>query len=385
MDIVRTVCSTLQQQLGEHLDELARDCGLVIRQRKFTGQSLLRMLVLTLLHKPDATCDDFLSTAVEAGLDVSATAVDKRLKAGQPLIDFLRQALERALQQAITAGPSSAHLLEPFTAVLLGDSSVIPLPDELAEAFPGCGGTADAGKAALKLHVVWDLKAGRLQQLEVTAGTLSDAQGPIALDEAAPDTLLIYDLGYFDVARFAGLDNHGATFLSRLQHGTNVYRPDGQALDLAAHLRGDPAGVVDQLILLGATARLLCRLVAVRVPEEMANRRRQQARKKARDHGRSPPSQEYLELLGWSLLVTNASAEELPWKAVVVLYRARWQVDTCQAHYPSRRRWVSTRRIGYHRRGGVARTRRLVSATPGKPHRRSHMSDITRRPIPPRA
>lgn len=323
MDIVRTVCATLQQQLGQHLDELARQCGLVRRQRKFTGRTLLRMLVLTLLHKPDATCDDFRATAVEAGLDVSATAVDKRLQAGQPLLDFLQSALERALQQAIAAHPSAAHLLEPFTAVLLGDSSVISLPDDLADAFPGCG----AGQAALKVHVVWDLKAGRLQRLEVTAGTVSDAQGPIALGRAEPGTLLINDLGYFDVGRFAGLDEHGATFLSRLQHGTHVFGPDGRALDLAAHLRHQPAGVVDQLILLGATARLLCRLVAVPVPEEIANRRRQQARKKARDHGRSPPSREYLELLGWSLFVTNASAEELPWKAVAVLYRARWQVE----------------------------------------------------------
>ena len=49
MDIVSTVTASLQQALGTELDDLARDCGLVVRQRKFTGQTLLRMLVLTLL------------------------------------------------------------------------------------------------------------------------------------------------------------------------------------------------------------------------------------------------------------------------------------------------------------------------------------------------
>jgi hypothetical protein len=98
-------------------------------------------------------------------------------------------------------------------------------------------------------------------------------------------------------------------------------------LDLVAHLRAQPSGVLDQMILLGATVRLSCRLLAVRVPEEVANRRRQQARIKAKEHGRAAPSADYLEWLGWSLFVTNATAAELSWKAVVVLYRARWQIE----------------------------------------------------------
>ena len=217
--------------------------------------------------------------------------------------------------------------MHQFTAVFVGDSSVISLPDELATAFAGCGGTENASRAALKLHVLWDLKSGRLEQLQVTAGTVSDARGPIAVDRAAPGTLLVYDLGYFDVDRFAAWERQQAKFLSRLQHGTSVCCTDTQPLDLVAHLRAQPSGLVDQMILLGATARLLCRLLAIRVPEEVANRRRQQARTKARDHGRAAPSVAYLELLGWSLFVTNASSSELTWKAVVVLYRARWQIE----------------------------------------------------------
>jgi hypothetical protein len=320
------VTRALQDQLGTDLDDLARRCGVVRRQRKFTGQTLLRMLVLTLLRKPEATTTDFLATAATLGVDVSATAVDKRWQAGQPLIDFLRQALERALQHTVAAQPATADLLQRFTAVFVGDSSVIPLPDALAEVFAGCGGTVGTSRAALKLHVLWDLKTGRLEQLHVTDGRLSDAQGPVAVDQAAPGTLLVYDLGYFAVERFAALDRHQAYFLSRLQHGTTVAAADGLVLDLLAYLRRQPPGVVDRLILLGASTRLACRLLALRVPEEVANRRRQQARQKARDHGREP-SADYLELLGWNLFVTNCPATELSWQAVVVLYRARWQIE----------------------------------------------------------
>jgi SRSO17 transposase len=64
---------------------------------------------------------------------------------------------------------------------------------------------------------------------------------------------------------------------------------------------------------------------------------------------------------------------------------ARWAIEKSQADYPSSRRWVGTRRIGYHRRDGVARTGRVVPATPRGTHRRNRMSDTTRRSAPPRA
>ena len=58
-------------------------------------------------------------------------------------------------------------------------------------------------------------------------------------------------------------------------------------------------------------------------------------------------------------------------------YHRRSNVEKTQADYPSSRRWVGTRRIGYHRRDGVARVGRVVPATPGghspeEPHVRHH-------------
>ena len=152
MDVIRMVTTVLQDQLGTHLDGLARHCGVVRRQRKFTGQTLRRMLVLTLLQKPQATTADLLATATALGLDVAATAVDKRWQAGQPLLDFLRQALERALQHTVAAQPAAAALWQRFTAVFVGDSSVLPLPDALADVFAGCGGAA--GTRA-RCRIVW--------------------------------------------------------------------------------------------------------------------------------------------------------------------------------------------------------------------------------------
>jgi hypothetical protein len=111
-----------------------------------------------------------------------------------------------------------------------------------------------------------------------------------------------------------------------LQYGVQVYDSDGTPLNLLAYLKQQATGLVDREVVLGAAERLRCRLIAIRVPEEIANRRRQQARETAKRKGRTP-SEEHLELLGWSLFITNNSVADLTWKAVVVLYRARWQIE----------------------------------------------------------
>jgi hypothetical protein len=347
MDVLRTVSAALQENLDEGLDQLARECKVVVRERAFTGRTLLLMVVVTLLHKPDATWADFHLTAARLGLKVTQTAIAKRFAAGQPLVDFFRKALERALQKTIAANPSSAALLQKFTAVLIGDASTINLPDELADLFPGCGGSEGASAAALKIQVLWDLKTGRLTELRIEPGCASDAKSPIAEAEAEAGSLLVFDLGYFDLGRFATLAANGKKYISRLLHGTQTYTLEGKPLDLLTYLRKQTTGLVDEEILLGKSTQLRCRLVAIRVPEEVANRRRQKAREKAAKKGRAPTA-EYLELLGWSLFVTNCGGEELTWKAVVVLYRARWQIELLF------RLWKSYNKLAKHRAKATA-------------------------------
>jgi hypothetical protein len=347
MDVIQTVSTALQKNLDEELDELARECQVVIRQRVFTGRTLLLMIVATLLRKPEATWADFHLTAAQLGLTVTQTAIEKRFAAGQPLVDFLRSAFERALCKTVAADPSSAVLFQQFTAVLIGDATTVNLPDELAGLFPGCGGSEGASRAALKLQILWDLKTGQLVQLHIEPGRASDAKSPIAQAAVEAGALVVFDLGYFDVERFAKVDASGGKFISRLLHGTDVFDKDGERLDLVSYLRKQPTGLVDQVILLGATLRLCCRLIAIRVPQEVANRRRQQAREKAAKKGRQPTA-EYLELLGWSLFVTNCGAEELTWKGVVVLYRTRWQIELLF------RLWKSHNKLAKQRAGATA-------------------------------
>ncbi len=182
----------------------------------------------------------------------------------------------------------------------------------------------------MKIHLLWDFLTGSILQLRITPGRASDATNPIAQEVAPAGSLSLFDLGYFCLDRFQNLTRAGAFWISRLQHGTSVFDAQGQPLALLQYLRQQTgSGPIDVSVLLGVSHRLPCRLIALRVPQEVADRRRQKAYVKAQKHGRVP-SREYLEWQDWTIFVTNCEPELLTWEAVVVLYRARWQISVYQ-------------------------------------------------------
>jgi hypothetical protein len=325
MAIVSQVALAMQAVFGSNLDDLARTTGCVKRQRKFSGMSLLRTLVLTVLYRPAAKDRDYSAMAGRLGVLVTEQAIDPRFN--DSLVQFLSAALEHAVSQTLAAKPLPGTLLEKFTDIRIGDSTTIGLPDELEQQFPGCGGSCKAGKAAMKIQVLWSLKTGQLLKWLIEPGRASDAKSEIAAIVPPAGSLSTFDLGYFSLERFRRIEDADAYWISRFQHHTKVFDLTGQELSLLGFLqKHSENGLVDMPVVLGEKERLPCRLIAVRVPQEIAARRRQQVRKNARDHGYEP-SQEYLALQEWTIFVTNCAAELLTWKEVVVLYRARWQIE----------------------------------------------------------
>ena len=61
---------------------------------------------------------------------------------------------------------------------------------------------------------------------------------------------------------------------------------------------------IEMSIRLGVKAQLPCRLLAQRVATEVANKRRRQIRRMAKNKGKTP-SKKRLALADWNILVTN--------------------------------------------------------------------------------
>ena len=244
-----------------------------------------------------------------------------------PTRDLPAPVLERLMQHLVASTPVDTPLLAKFTSVRVGDSTTVMLPADCAREFPGCGGKSGSGTAALKIQVLWDLTTGRLLKVLLEPGRHSDAKSA-AVEETPPaGSLSLWDLGYFCLKRFRRWTAAGAFWISRWQPGTVVLTPEGTPLDLLQRLRQHPwDGPLDIAVLLGSTARVACRLIALRVPPEVAARRRQKAYEKAQKSGRTP-TRAHLQWCDWTILVTNCSLELLTWKEVVVLYRTRWQIE----------------------------------------------------------
>jgi hypothetical protein len=250
----------------------------------------------------------------------------------QALAKRLRPQVERFLAQVAIA--RLAHWAQPLTAqgcwshfkrVLLQDSTVAPLPDHLAQAFPGSRNQHGQKKAAaLKIQWIADLLQGTLASCSLSGFRRNDqAASPDILALLRPGDLVLRDLGYFCLGVFARIANLGAFFISRFRHGINLYDPrTGQPLDLERVLRQQ--GRFDGWVLVGEL-RLPLRLVALPVPEETANQRRHRA-KTNRDQRWQAGSQ-HLFLLGWNIFLTNVPHAVWPAKVIAQVYRLRWRIE----------------------------------------------------------
>lgn len=325
MEIIAKVSETVQALFGVMAEEVAQDHPVVLRQRKFTTATLVQTFVLGFLIKPQASDEELAQTAALLGVQVTAQAVEQRHT--MRLAKFLQALFRKATQTIVKSQKALAPLLERFPAVLILDSTTVTLPDVMREQFPGCGGTHGGGQAAMKVQTQWDLRSGGLDTAAIEAGRDSDYKTPVQSAPITPGALRITDLGYFDIAVFERLHRNGGYWLSRLQFGTSVFSTDGQQLQLLDWLGKQPGPFVNQPILMGAERKLPCRIVAWRVPQEVANRRRQKLIAETRRKDGRVPSKERLAWCDWIILVTNMGPELVTPKEIAVLYRARWQIE----------------------------------------------------------
>lgn len=322
MEIVARTAAVLQGLLTTEAEEVGRQCGLIQRQREFTASSLVATFVLGFLRHPRPRWEQLAWVAREQGANVTPQAVEQRVTPA--LRDTLQGIWKKAVEEVVLAEDRVQPLLQRFTRVLIGDSTTIPLSDALANEFPGCGGSHGFGRASAKWQVIWDCLSGSLWKMSWEAGRQNDSTSAI-LDETPPvGSLSIFDLGYFSLDRFRTWQAAGAHWISRGISDLLV-TVEGQTHDLHEWLAAQPPGVIDRWVEVGA-ARLRCRLIALRAPEEVVARRRQKARDKAAKKGRQPTAR-HLATCAWTVFLTSCPEELLTWNEVVVLYRVRWQIE----------------------------------------------------------
>jgi hypothetical protein len=313
----------MQDVLMTIAQRLARETGFVQRDSKLSGATFVQTLVFTYLADPDATLDALTQTAAALNVDITAAGLTQRFT--PQAATFLQQVVAVALQRVLATEKLAIPVLEQFAGVYIEDSTVVVLPEELRDLWRGCGSASEQGQAALKITLRLDLVTGLLSGLSLHDGRRHDSAAAHSLTSLPKQALYLADLGFFSLHRLQQIAEQEAFFLSRIRAGTKLYDAQGQELDLPGWLaRQQP--MVDVPVLVGKSQQLKARLLAVRVPQEVADQRRRRLREEAKRKGQMVSS-ERLALADWTIFITNAPVEMLSLAEALIVARARWQIE----------------------------------------------------------
>jgi hypothetical protein len=323
---VTRLAAVLQTLFTVRADELALGTKLVRRERKLRGSDWVQTLVFGWAERPRATVEDLADVAAHLGATISPQGLDAWFCAEG--VECLKQLTQVAVSTLVHTQPAALPLLQRFKGVYVEDCTSCALPPSLAQIYPGCGGNdpEKRDQAALKTYVRLELQQGNITELSFLPGRQTDMQAGQQARPLPAGALRLKDLGFFDTQMMARDTRHGVHWISRLPTGVYVQAGEAAAQEVSVWLSQQSSNVVDRRVTVGQDEGLPCRLLAVRCPEEVRQRRLRKLEQKARKKGRLVSARQRL-MCGWLVLITDLAADQLTIDEAWVLYRARWQIE----------------------------------------------------------
>lgn len=315
-----------QNKLVELLETLATQLGssshFVQRRSKMNAAIFCQTFILGSLEEGEKSLNDFAQISDDLGVEISPSGLNQRIN--ENAVKLLEEMLAKSIDLQL-APKHDAPFLDQFSDVNLVDSSYMGLPKHMNKLFPGIGRATSAG---LKLFLNYSYRFGQIRALEVASGRTPDQNHHIHIDHAVENSLTMFDLGFFNQLNFQEFEDKHAYFLVRYQTQTALYESGSDRIHLPDYLKQVDEDEVDRSVQIGSKAKATVRLVARRLPADIAAKRRRQAKKKAKADGRrNTPSADKLALLDWAIFVTNVPADLLSVEQITLIYRLRWQIE----------------------------------------------------------
>lgn len=301
------------------------------RLRKLPARDFVIMMFAASFRSKPTTLVEMTSLLKESNPSLSITPQSLSERINSPECShFFKTILEHALRTKSQKLSACPKLLSLFERTLVEDSSKFELEEELQEKFRGQGG--NASKAALKMHTVYDLSNNRFIIMSEHSGTVSDRTlGNTTVGILQKGDLLIRDLGFFNKEKLREISKIGAFYLSRLPSNVDIrLSPNGEPIPFSRLFKEHSLDGVclDIEVFIGESRKelLKVRLVAYRVPEEVANERRRLINKTSKHRGRKT-SEETLSRQNFTIFVTNVRVEIWPSDIVETIYKIRWDIE----------------------------------------------------------
>ena len=198
MITVARMASVLRKVFEDDARVLARQMGVIKRERKLNGSTLLLLFVLGWLHQPKAGSSALARFAGTLGVTISKQGIEEHWTFASA--EWLYEVLLRAVQSLISAKTVAIPLLQRFAGVYIEDGSSIRLPDSLERYWRGCrggNGQQSRTKAGVKLTMRLELKQGTLQGPLLQDGRSHESRSFLQEQPIVKGALWMADLGYF--------------------------------------------------------------------------------------------------------------------------------------------------------------------------------------------
>lgn len=309
-----------QMVLSEIVSEAERLVKSSQRHRKLSVEKLVQSLVLGCIEKGKVSLSTWVDVASDLGCEITKSSLDERLTGRLAML--LHEVLQQSVAKKIKPEALPAKKLKPFKQVILYDSTYVSLSPIFKDIFK----SSTKGKSSVKIQLGYDYKSGQFSHLALTSGTKPDPTDEGFLLQAEVDNLICSDLGYFKQQHLQQMDENGAYFILPLQSQTGLYDDlSGAKIDLVSLLKKQTGDCFDNHFVLGNKVRHRLRVIAFRLPEQVAASKRRNLKKRAKDAGYTA-SQRSLTLCAWHILVTNLASDWTP-DDIRLLFGIRWQIE----------------------------------------------------------
>ena len=292
--------------LPESWQLLAKETGALLRNKKFTPESLLRSL---LIHLADGCSLRETSARTTQGniAKVSDVALLKRLNASG---EWFRQMSLRLRNRWVTQ-PEERLLCSEYRIRLIDGSTV---------SEPGATGST------WRIHYSVQLSNLQCDEVHVTSTSVGESFSRFAV---SPGDLLVGDRGFGTRPNVRYVTDHDGFVLTRINVvSLPLYLPEGGKFELLPHLRTldcSKIGDWDVMVICNDGEKIKGRVCAIKKTREAALIAKEKASRESKKKGHTikPETLESAEyIFVFTTLPRTCSAP-----VVLETYRARWQIE----------------------------------------------------------
>lgn len=212
-------------------------------------------------------------------------------------------------------------LFPAYKRVIVQDSTIIKLPAWLYPIFSGVS-NANSKVCNARIQAVYDIKNMMLLSFSIDSYSKNDLKAAPELEIRKGD-LVLRDRGYLIMGELRRHTHLSSDFIYRHKTRFVYLDPITKApINLSKSLKKH--GHLDMAVLLNDGEQTPVRLIAAPVDKETANLRRMKAKKETKGHN---PSKEVLELMDWTIFLTNIAKEKADFKTILMTYGLRWRIE----------------------------------------------------------